>query len=452
METVKPIVSVKEKIAYGLGDTATNLVWRTLMVFLPFFYTDVFGISAAAVGTLLLVSRYGDGITDFFMGILADRCNSRWGKFRPWILWTAVPFGVLTVLTFTTPDLGPTGKLVYAYLTYNALLIVFTANNVPYSALTGVLSPDPSERVIISSYRFFFAYLGAILTQGLSTHLVTYFGQGDEVIGYQKTMTLFASITVFLFIITFLSTRERVIAPKVRTHSLKEDFRDLFNNKPWIILFCVGLSFVTMATVKQSVTLYFFTYFIENIPMAATYMVLGTFGGMIGASLTGKFCALWGRKAVMNYCFILAATSSLAMFFAGPSDIAIIIILGFLTEFATGPIVTLFFAMLADAADFSEWKTYRRATGLVYSAGTLSLKFGTGVGGALTGFTLTYFGYIAGVSQTEETLLGIRLLNSIFPAIAAILGLIAFSYYPINEKLLKTINDALAKRHQPESA
>jgi GPH family glycoside/pentoside/hexuronide:cation symporter len=448
MENQHEKLPVREKIAYGLGDTAANLVWRTLMVFLPFFYTDVFGLSAAAVGTLLLVSRYGDGITDFIVGILADRGNTRWGKFRPWILFTAVPFGVLTVMTFTTPELGPTGKLIYAYVTYNALLIVFTANNVPYSALTGVISHSPQERTILTSYRFFFAFFGAILVQGFNTKLVGYFGQGDDVAGYRATMMLFAVVAVVLFIITFLGTKERVVTPKRNKLELKADLKDLLKNKPWMILFCVGLSFVTLTTLKQSVTMYYFSYYIGNISMAAVFMVISTLAALVGAVLAGPMSVRIGKKRLMRYSFILAGVSSAALYIAQPTDIILIFALSMLTEFATGPIVVLFFAMLADAADYSEWKNHRRATGLVYSAGTLSLKFGTGVGGALTGWTLTVVGYTANVAQTPESLMGIRLLISVIPAAAALLGLIAFHFYPIDEEMLDSIKNTLKSRHQ----
>lgn len=448
METKIDPIPFREKVAYGLGDTATNLVWRTLMVFLPFFYTDVFGLSAAAVGTLLLVSRYCDGISDFFMGILSDRTYSRWGKFRPWILATALPFGILTVLTFTTPQLGDTGKLIYAYLTYNALLIVFTASNIPYSALTGVMSHDPAERTILSSYRFFFAFLGAIIVQGFNTYLVEFFGQGDKISGYRWTMTLFAAIAVILFIITFLNTRERVVAPRREKLELKEDFKDLLKNRPWLILFFVGLTFVTLTTLKQGVTMYYFRYYVNDVSLAAGFMVLSTLGSMGGAIITGRLCLRWGKQRVMNAGFIIAGLSSAALYLAQPQDIILIFSLGVITEAATGPIVVLFFAMLADAADYSEWKHYRRATGLVYSAGTLSMKFGTGIGGALTGWTLTVVGYTANVAQTPESLHGIRLLISIFPAVAALVGIIAFRFYPLNEDILATIKNTLKERHE----
>ncbi len=439
-------VGVWEKVAYGLGDTATNLVWRTLMVFLPIFYTDVFGLTAASVGTLLLVCRYWDGITDFFMGLIADRTTTRWGKFRPWILWSTLPFGIMTVLTFTAVDVEGSWKLVYAYVTYSGLILAFTANNVPYSALTGVLSTDPTERTSISSYRFFFAFLGGLLTQGLNIPLVAYFGGGNEVVGYTWTMTLFAATSVILLFVTFSATRERVVPVASAPGSLRTDMRLLFRNRPWIILFAVGLLFVTMTSLKQGVTMYYFKYFVGNTGLAVAFMVTGLLAAMVGAALTHRLTEWFGRKQVMHACFALALVTSALLYGIGPEDTVSIFVLSGLTEFATGPIVALFFAMLGDAADFAEWKLGRRMTGLVYSAGTLSMKFGTGIAGALIGWLLTAYGYVANVGQTPETLIGIRLLVSVFPAIAAALAILVFAFYPINDAMLHTIGEDLKKR------
>ncbi len=439
-------LSFFEKIGYGLGDTAANLVWRTLMVFLPIFYTDVFGLSAAAVGTLLLVCRYWDGITDFIMGLIADRTRTRWGKFRPWILWTAVPFGIVTVMTFTTPSLSPAGKLWYAYITYSLLILVYTANNIPYSALTGVMSSDPQERTSLSSYRFVFAFFGGLITQGLNIYLVSLFGKGDEVKGYRLTMTVFAAISIMLFVITFLTTRERVQPLVQQRTSIRRDARDLFHNQPWLVLFFLGIFFVAFATLKQGVTMYYFKYFIGNTNLAASFMIAGLVAAMIGAALTQKLTTRFGKNRVMNASLVLALVTSAALYFPGSKNLEAIFILSSLTEFATGPIVTLFFAMLADAADYSEWKNGRRATGLVFSAGTLSMKFGTGVAGALTGWLLNAFGYVPNVAQADSALQGIRLLISVFPAIAACILIVVFHFYKLDEVFLNKIQTELNQR------
>lgn len=439
---------MKEKIGYGLGDTAANLVWRTLMVFLPIFYTDVFGLSAAAVGTLLLVCRYWDGITDFIMGLISDRTKTRWGKYRPWILWTALPFGITTILTFTTPDLSYSGKLIYAYITYSALIIIYTANNIPYAALMGVMTSEPTERTSLSSYRFIFAFLGGLITQGLNIYLVSFFGKGDDVKGYKYTMTLFAALAVIFFLITFLSTKERVKSAPQKRSSLKEDVRDLLRNKPWIILFFFGILYVAFTTLKYSTLMYYFTYYVGNVGLATAYMIIGLISAMIGASTTKTLTTRFGKRKVINILMILGLISSGLFYFCTPNSIVFIFLLGSLGELFAAPVVALFFSMLADTADYSEWKNGRRATGLIFSAGTVAMKFGSGIAGASTGWILMAFGYVANTVQTTSSLLGIRLLMSLFPALAALLIIVLFQFYRIDEKLLAKIEGDLSKQRE----
>jgi len=446
MRKGKPSISVGEKIGYGLGDTAANLVWRTLMIFLPIFYTDVFGLSAAAVGTLLLICRYWDGITDFIMGLIADRTKTRWGKYRPWILWTALPFGITTILTFTTPNLSYSGKLIYAYFTYSALIIVYTANNIPYAALMGVMSSNPGERTSLSSYRFIFAFLGGLITQGLNIYLVDFFGKGDDIKGYKYTMTLFAGLAILFFLITFLSTKERVQTIPRKRSSLKGDVKDLFGNKPWVILFFFGILYVAYTTLKYSTLMYYFTYFVGNVHYATAYMIVGLIAAMIGASTTKTVTARWGKRRVVNIFMILGLLSSVLFYFCTPSTIALIFVLGILGEFFAAPVVALFFSMLADTADYSEWKNGRRATGLIFSAGTVAMKFGSGIAGAFTGWMLMAFGYVANAIQTPGALLGIRLLMSLFPALTALALIVLFQFYRIDEGLLARIEDDLARQ------
>jgi glycoside/pentoside/hexuronide:cation symporter, GPH family len=439
-------LSVKEKIGYGLGDTAANLVWRTLMVFLPIFYTDVFGLSAAAVGTLLLICRYWDGITDYIMGLIADRTHTRWGKFRPWVLWTSVPFGILTVLTFSTPNLSSPAKLLYAYATYSGLIVVFTANNIPYSAMTGVLSSDPGERTSLSSYRFFFAFLGGLITQGLNIYLVSWFGQGDDIKGYRITMTLFALLSVLLFWITFFTTRERVQPPAQQHSSIRQDTRDLFRNRAWVVLFFMGLFFVVFATLKQGVTLYYFKYYVGRMDLAAAFMISGLLAAMAGAAATQPLTRRWGKITVMNVSLCIGMASSGLLYLVARTDHLYLFVLSTITECSTGPMFALFFAMLADAADYSEWKTGRRATALVFSAGALSMKFGTGIAGAMTGWLLNAYGYIAHAQQSEAALHGIRMLISIYPALACLIIIVVFQFYILKEPFLQKIHRELATK------
>jgi GPH family glycoside/pentoside/hexuronide:cation symporter len=445
-------ISVGEKVGYGLGDTAANLVWRTLMVFLPFFYTDVFGLSAAAVGTLLLVCRYWDGLTDFVMGMISDRTRTRWGKYRPWILWTALPFGITTILTFTTPDLSYTGKLVYAYVTYSALIIIYTANNIPYAALMGVMSPDPAVRTSLSSYRFFFAFLGGLITQGLNIYLVQFFGQGDDVKGYRYTMTLFAALAVVFFLITFFSTRERVTAPPREKSSFRDDFRDLVGNRPWLVLFFFGILYVAYTTLKYGTLMYYFTYYVGDVSLATGYMIAGLLAAMAGAASTKTLTRWWGKKGVINLFMGSGIVASALFFLCGPDAVVLIFVLGVVAEYLAAPIAAVYFAMLADSADYSEWKNGRRATGLIFSAGTVAMKFGSGIAGAATGWILMAFGYVANADQTPEALLGIRLLMSLIPAGAALLMLLLIQLYRIDDATLATIEADLAMQRKTAEA
>ena len=446
MSTPATKIPVRECVSYGLGDAATNFVWGTLMVFLNYFYTDVYGLDPAVVGTLMLVCRFGDGITDVLMGVIADRCNFRWGKFRPWVLGTAIPFGVLAVLTFSTPDLEAQGKLIYAYVTYTLLIVVFTANNVPYSAMTGVMTDDSTERTRLSTYRFVCAFGGAFVVKVMNGPMVEFFGQGDEALGYRLTMTVFAVVGAVFFFITFFGTKERVKPkPRGETHLWRE-VRDLLTNRPWLMLFAVGLSFLVAQTVRQSGTLYYFEYYLNNKSMAGTYLGITAMAGFFGVLLTPKLTARWGSRKVVMGCMVVMALASVALFFVGRTGVVPTIILGIITDGASGPVVVLFFARIADAADFSEWKTGRRATGLFYSAGTLSFKLGSGIGGALTAFALSQTCYVAGAMQTTEALFGIQLPMSFLPAAGCFMGFAAFWFYPLTEAKIAQIKTDLAER------
>lgn len=437
-------IKIGEKIGYALGDTASNIAWRTLTTFLLVFYTDVFGISAAAAGVLLLVTRLTDGFTDVIMGMIADRTNTPKGKFRPWILWTAIPFGVILALTFTTPDFGPTGKLVYAYITYIALTLIYTASNVPYSALMGVMTPDEKERTSLSSFRFAGAYLGGILTQGLLIYLVLFLGNGDENKGYQYAIYLLSGVLTIFLLITYATTRERVKPAKVAKSNVWSDLSDLIKNKPWLILLVVGFLFVTYNSIKQGITVIYFKRYIDNEVLAASYMVILLVASVIAALITTPLANYFGKKRLFIYVMLFSGVTNALLYFAAPGDISLVFVLGTLSEFGAGIMPVLFFSMLGDAADYSELKNGRRATGLVYSAGTFAMKFGGGVAGGIIGFVLASYGY-EGMNEASiaAAIPGIKMLMSWIPALFTIPVVGVLLWYPLSSVNLGVMAEQL---------
>ena len=435
-------LKLSEKIGYALGDTAANIAWRTLSTFLLIFYTDVYGISAAAAGVLLLVTRLSDGVTDVAMGMIADRTDTKAGKFRPWILWTALPLGVLMSLTFTTPNFGETGKLIYAYLTYIGLTLAYTANNVPYSALMGVMTPDDKERTSLSSWRFAGAYFGGILTQGFLIYLVLYLGNGDENKGYQYAIYLLSVVLVGFLLITYFTTKERVKPVKATKNAVMDDLKDLLKNKAWVILLFIGFGFVTYNSIKQGITVIYFKRFLGSETLAASYMVGLLVISMVAAFVTTPLAKKFGKRNLFIYALIFSGITNAMIYFF--DDATSVFILGTLSEFGAGMTPVLFFAMLGDSSDYSEWKTGRRATGLVYSAGTFAMKFGGGVAGAIIGFVLTAYNY-DGLSDftSAEALEGIKILMSWVAAIMAFVTAAVLLLYPLTREKMDIVNNEL---------
>lgn len=453
-------LTFKEKIGYALGDTAANIAWRTIGPFLPIFYTDVFGLEAAVAATLLFIIRLGDGVTDLIMGNIADRTKSKYGKFRPWLLWTALPFGIALVLQFTTPDLSLTGKIIWAYTTSIFYTLTYTANNVPYSALMGVMTSDVKERTELSSYRFFGAYFGGIIATIGVIALVDYLGQGNENLGYQYTMYVLAFILAGFSLITFYTTRERV--PAVVTNDIKEDYKDLIQNRAWLILLFIGFVFVTYNVIKQSATMYYFTHYVNDESnlfgsltawggkngLAGLYLlsllVISMISTIFAPALTRKF----GKAKLFIISILFSAITAGAMYWLDANQVGTIFTLGIISEFGAGLMPVLFFAMLGDAADYSEYKNGRRATGLIYSAGTFAMKFGGGMAGFMTLMILNWYNYNGDetVAKTPEMLEGIKLNMSIVPAVFVLIGIVALLFYPLTSRKVKEVETALAER------
>ena len=439
-------LALKEKIGYGLGDTASHFVWDMVGFWILIFYTDTFGISAAAAGTIMLVARVWDMISDPLMGIIADRTNTRWGKFRPYILWMALPYSVLAVLTFTTPDLGQTGKIIYAGVTYMMLMTVFTAINLPYSSLGAVMTSDSYERAGLNSYRFIFAFIGQFIVTGTALTLAKYFGNGDSAKGYQYTLILFAIVSFILFMITFKSTKERVEPPKAQKQNLKEDLKNLFSNKPWVILFFVGIiSFVMFAMQNLSIA-YYFKYYIGSEESVQLFNIIGTVALIIGIPLSKPLAKKFGKKNVFIASSLISGLFFILLYIPDAGDTTLIYTFNILAKFTYAPAVPLLWTMLADTADFSEWKNGRRATGLVFSAATFAQKAGWGIGGALAGWILALYNFIPNMEQILHSLIGIKLMVSVFPGVLYMSCAILLYFYTIDHSTCLIMQKDLEKR------
>jgi len=441
-------ISVTEKIGYSLGDAAANFIFQTMLVFQLAFYTDTFGITAAAAGTLFLVVRVWDAIFDPLMGVVADRTNTKWGKFRPWILWTAVPFGIMGFLTFTTPPFSPQGKLVYAYVTYIVLMMVYSANNLPYSALSGVITGDLAERTSLSAYRFVAAMSAALVIQGLALPMVNHFGGGDSAKGYQITIGIFSALAIVFFVITFATTRERVQPDPTQRSSVRRDLADLTSNRPWVAMFALTIIvFITLA-MRGGVMLYYFKYYLGREDLFSIFNVFGTGSTIVGVVASTPLAKRFGKRDVFIVGLALTVVFTAAFVLLPRTAVALIFGIEMVRQLAYGFTIPLLWAMMADVADYSEWKNHRRATAVVFSAIVFALKAGLGFGGAIGGWLLAAYGYVPNVAQTARALQGIKLTTSVFPAITFALGVLCLFFYRIDKRLEIQITDDLAERRR----
>lgn len=453
-------VSLREKIGYGLGDAASSMYWKIFGMYLLFFYTDVFGISAAAAGTMFLITRVWDSLFDPVVGVMGDRTESKWGKFRPYLLWVAVPFGLIGIFTFFTPDFSESGKLIYAYVTYSLMMMAYSLINVPYASLLGVMSANGKERTALSSYRMVFAFGGSLLALWLIEPLVAFFSEKSTVQwGWTMAMVVFAVIATLFFWGCFAFTRERIKPIEDKTQSLKNDIKDLLANKPWWILLCAGVAALVFNSIRDGAAVYYFKYYVgENVTapsilsssltLVTLYLLLGQAANIIGVIAATPIANKIGKKSTFILAMALAAIFSLFFYMAGKDDIILMLVLQILISMCAGSIFPLLWSMYADIADYSEWRSGRRATGLIFSSSSMAQKFGWTIGGATTGWLLGYFGFEANTIQGENTLGGIRLMLSILPAIGAGLSAFFILFYPLSEDKLKPITEALINKRK----
>jgi GPH family glycoside/pentoside/hexuronide:cation symporter len=528
-------ISLKEKIGYALGDGAANIAWRGVATFLFIYYTDVLGLSPVAVGFLMLIARFSDGISDVIMGIIADRTTSKYGKFRPWILWSAIPLGAILSLLFTNPDLGSSYKLVYAYVTYIFFTLIYTVNNIPYGALMAVITGDDKERTSLGSFRMAGAFGGGMIVQGALLFLVAYFGNVNPSIeinkldnekfnvvvsasanvenatiktengiatfafndpalnsqknaptnrksfsmeadkkysfivtgepninensisivdqnrGYSNSMYIMSIfLTLFMFI-TFYTTKERIQPPKAQENNLKQDLKELIANKPWIVLIFVGLLFNIYNSIKQGIVIIYFTHFLNNQLLSASFLIGLMLVSVAGALATAPLGKKFGKRNLFIYSLLFSGGVNALLVFCDPSNVEAIFALGIASEFAAAMFPTLFFVMLGDAADFSEFKNGRRATGLIYSAGSFATKFGGGIAGAIIGLVLGAFHYDGqDATAIKGAIPGIIMLMSWVPAIITIVAAGCMFLYPLNQNKMDEITLELNARRLQE--
>lgn len=476
MKSTSEKLSIIEKIGYSLGDLAANLVFQTLMTYLAYFYTDIFKLDANdATAIIFIVGTVAAFGFNPIVGAIADRTNSKWGKFRPWILWTAVPLGIVSVLAFSTPDFSYRGKVIYAVITYTLLLLLYAASNLPYSALSGVITGSMKERNSISSYRFVAVMFAQFFVQVFMLPIIIYAGEGDKAVGIEIVMTWLAIIGTVMLLITFFTTRERVVPTEEQKSTVAEDLADLVKNKPWIIMLSLTtLTFVSLA-MKGGSYVYYFENFIDasrltsfinpvleflssiginffgNDPVSAGFGLFNA-GGIIfmiiGIGLSKTLADKYGKRNVFGL-FLFISTLFIILFnFFKPTSIELIFGSQILHGFFYGITIPLLWAMIADVADYSEWKNNRRATAIIFSAMMVGLKLGLTIGSSLVTKILDYYGYDANSvsGQASEAIIGTKFLVSIFPAIPFLLGVGLLFFYEINKDMETQIELELKQR------
>ncbi len=427
-------LSFKEKVGYSLGDTASHFVWDMVGFWLLFFYTDVYGISAAAAGTIMLVARFWDMAVDPIIGVVSDRTNTRWGKFRPYILFGAIPYAVLAILTFTTPNFGEFGKILYAGATYVLLMTAYAAINLPYSALGAVMTDDTYERAGLNTYRFIAGFSGQFIVTGLALTLAEFFGHGNKAQGFQYTVFMFAVLSLIFFFITFQTTKERVQPPKAQKNSLKEDLKNLFSNKAWRILAIVGIISFIMFAMQNAAIAYYFKYYLGKENNVQLFNVLGTVALIVALPLSKPLAKRFGNKNVFIGSSLISGIFFMLIYLPGVHDITTIYVFNIIAKMAYAPAVPLLWTMIADSADYGEWTTGRRATGLYFSAAVFAQKAGWGIGAAIAGWILTISQFVPNVTQNSSAITGIKLLVSVIPGILYMSCALFMIFYKIDSK------------------
>ncbi len=451
----------REYVGYALGDTASNFFFQTFNIFLTYYYVDVWGIPATALLWLLPLVRAFGAFDDVIMGLIADRTNTRWGKFRPYLLFGAIPYGISGYLMFAGPDLGPNGKIAYAAVTYALMMVSYTVINVPYSALLGVISPSPRTRTVASTCRFVGAFGAAFLISLFVRPLVKYLGAESEIRGFQLTMAIFAVVSVVLILITFATTKERVLPPPQQKTNAREELGELVKNWPWVVLLIASIFSNAFSALRSGSTIFFFKYVqgFDSTPLlwgldhTTLFLTSGALGLVLGTMCLGPIARRVDKKYYAAALSLVTGLCFLGFYFVPKGQFGVMIALNVIAQFCAGPTSALTWALYADVADYGEVKYGRRSTGLIYSASLFSIKTGILIGGFLVPLFLSQFGYVKGLElQTPHALLGIALAFSIGPALFALLKAAALMVYPLDQKRVDEIERELTARRAAAAA
>lgn len=436
----------REKLSYGIADMGFNFFWTNISTFLLIFYTDVFGLTAGAAASMMFIIKIVNAFTDPLIGAAADRTSTRWGKFRPYLVWGALPLAGAAVLTYTTPELSHGGKTAWAYATYLLMMVCYTCVNIPYNALSGVMSSDPQQRSSINGLRFIFAFAGSTLVTAATPWLVAALGAGDAQRGWQLTMLVWGLAAACLFAITFFNTRERVAPPPGQQNDLMQDLRDLRRNRPWVVLFFLALIIMVTITLRGTTAAYYFKYYVGRPDLIASFIPAYMIAASVGAALTPLMTRLVDKKRLMIILMSVTTLLSCAFFFIPKEQVALMYALQVAMGFVLGPKSPLAFSMYADTADYNEWRTGRRATGITFAAATFSQKLGTALAVAVIGAIFTALGYVPNAPQSAGSQQGIVWLMSFIPALFSCLAVICMFFYHLDGKTLARVQAELLER------
>lgn len=459
-----PRPSWLEKVSFGFGNLGSCLYWQSLSLYLLYFYTDVFGLSIKAAGMLVLISRSFDAFLDPVMGMVADRTNTRWGKFRPFLLWFCAPLAVLGVLTFTVPNFGSSAKVAWACATYSAFMLLYTVINIPYVSLLGVISRDPNDRTTLCSIQFVGAFVGGLIASATllpMAHAGGWLKAATNERGWQLAFVLYGVAAVICFLITFAGVRERVSAPKAERTPILRDLKDLFTNRPWLTVLAATITFGLSGSVRNSAATYYFKYFVRSHTLswpslrghvmsweslASVFNTSTQVASLAGVLALPAMASLLGRKRTLLFLYAVTVVASGAYWLLGRGQVETMLVLNVASSLAGGALTALLWAMYADTADYGEWRRGRRATGLVFSASIFSQKQGVAIGAWLTLAVMQQAGFVANRAQTEGSQRALVLLMSLVSAGFAVVSAACVLGYPLDEGRMREINSDLERR------